>query len=302
MAYGPHTAGERERMLEALGIALRRRPLRGDPGDRPGDRARPPPGPHRDGAHGAPGGARRAQPDRPRELPRRRRLPPPPAAGRRPDPAARRVLHRLHAVPAGDQPGDPPDDLRVPVAPRRADGDGRRLGVALRRCGGDGGSRPDDLPGDRPGATSSSRAASTRTTARRSRPTSPGRTSPSPRSPCSPADPGPGRPTSLPSSGCWPIRATRSPASSPAQPYVLGLLEPMEEIGRLAHAAGALFVAVVEPVEPCRPRAAGGVRRRHRGRRGPVRSGCRPSTAAPTSASWPVARPSSGRSRVASSG
>ena len=33
-----------------------------------------------------------------------------------------------------------------------------------------------------------------------------------------------------------------------AQPSVLGLLEPMEEIGRLAHAAGALFAAVVEPV------------------------------------------------------
>jgi glycine dehydrogenase subunit 1 len=33
-----------------------------------------------------------------------------------------------------------------------------------------------------------------------------------------------------------------------AQPSVLGLLEPMAEIGDLAHAAGALFVAVVEPV------------------------------------------------------
>ena len=33
-----------------------------------------------------------------------------------------------------------------------------------------------------------------------------------------------------------------------AQPNTLGLLEPMVEIGRLAHAAGALFVAVVEPV------------------------------------------------------
>jgi glycine dehydrogenase subunit 1 len=33
-----------------------------------------------------------------------------------------------------------------------------------------------------------------------------------------------------------------------AQPSVLGLLEPMQEIGRLAHDAGALFVAVVEPV------------------------------------------------------
>jgi glycine dehydrogenase subunit 1 len=33
-----------------------------------------------------------------------------------------------------------------------------------------------------------------------------------------------------------------------AQPNVLGLLEQMPEVGRLAHAAGALFVAVVEPV------------------------------------------------------
>ena len=32
------------------------------------------------------------------------------------------------------------------------------------------------------------------------------------------------------------------------QPNYFGLLEPMAEIGRLAHAAGALFVAVVEPV------------------------------------------------------
>ena len=32
------------------------------------------------------------------------------------------------------------------------------------------------------------------------------------------------------------------------QPNFLGLLEPMTEIGRLAHEAGALFVAVVEPV------------------------------------------------------
>ena len=32
------------------------------------------------------------------------------------------------------------------------------------------------------------------------------------------------------------------------QPNYFGLLEPMAELGRLAHAAGALFVAVVEPV------------------------------------------------------
>jgi glycine dehydrogenase subunit 1 len=33
-----------------------------------------------------------------------------------------------------------------------------------------------------------------------------------------------------------------------AQPNVLGLLEDMPEVGRLAHAAGALFVSIVEPV------------------------------------------------------
>jgi glycine dehydrogenase subunit 1 len=33
-----------------------------------------------------------------------------------------------------------------------------------------------------------------------------------------------------------------------AQPNFLGLLEPMAEIGRLAHAASALFVSVIEPV------------------------------------------------------
>ena len=33
-----------------------------------------------------------------------------------------------------------------------------------------------------------------------------------------------------------------------AQPNFFGLLEAMPEIGRLAHAAGALFVAVIEPV------------------------------------------------------
>ncbi|HEY8199185.1 MAG TPA: aminomethyl-transferring glycine dehydrogenase subunit GcvPA [Candidatus Limnocylindrales bacterium] len=33
-----------------------------------------------------------------------------------------------------------------------------------------------------------------------------------------------------------------------SQPNAFGILEPMAEVGRLAHAAGALFVAVVEPV------------------------------------------------------
>jgi glycine dehydrogenase subunit 1 len=33
-----------------------------------------------------------------------------------------------------------------------------------------------------------------------------------------------------------------------AQPNILGLIEDMPEVGRLAHAAGALFVSVIEPV------------------------------------------------------
>jgi glycine dehydrogenase subunit 1 len=50
------------------------------------------------------------------------------------------------------------------------------------------------------------------------------------------------------------LEAALSDASAPVagvvlgQPNVFGLLEPMERAGELAHAAGALFVAVVEPV------------------------------------------------------
>ena len=218
MAYGPHTAGERARMLEALGIASVDALFEAIP---PAVRAA--------GLDLPPAltelelmehlrEPRRAEPDRPRELPRRRRLPPPPPAGRRPAPPAGRVLHRVHAVPAGDQPGHPPDDLRVPVAPRRADRDGRRLGVALRRRRGDRGSRAHDLPGDRPRARPrlarrpSALPRDVRDLLRRGQPHV--RRDP----PASPTDPRPGPPTWPPSSGCWPTRTTRSPASSPATP------------------------------------------------------------------------------------
>ncbi len=50
-----------------------------------------------------------------------------------------------------------------------------------------------------------------------------------------------------------------------AQPNFLGLLEPMPEIGALAHAAGALFVAVVEPVSLAILAPPGAVRGRYRG-------------------------------------
>ena len=97
-------------------------------------------------------GAGRAQPDGPRLVPRGRRLPPLEPAGGRPAPAARRVVHGLHAVPAGDQPGHPPEHLRVRVAAGRAGRPRHRLRLALRRRGGDGRGRADDLPGDPPRA------------------------------------------------------------------------------------------------------------------------------------------------------
>ena len=101
-------------------------------------------------------------------------------------------------------------------------------------------------------------------------PTPRARGSRSTRSRSSPTGRPPARRTSRRSSGCSPTRTVRSPGVVVAQPNVLGLLEDMPEVGRLAHAAGALFV---EPSSsrsrsPCsRPRR---VRRGHRGGRGPA--------------------------------
>ena len=66
-------------------------------------------------------------------LPGRRCLPPLHPGRGRPDHLPGRVRHRLHALPAGSQPGHPADDLRVPVAHRGADGPARRVRLALRR-------------------------------------------------------------------------------------------------------------------------------------------------------------------------
>ena len=191
--------------------------------------------------------SRRPQPDRPGLVPRRRRLPPLEPAGGRPAPPPRRVVHGLHAVPARDQPGHAPEHLRVRVAARRAGRPRRRLGLALRRRRGDRRGRPDDLPGDpprpRPRLARRPPALPADDPRRTSRAASSSR-----RSRSSPTARPPARPTWPRSSGCSPTPDARSPGSSPAQPDFLGLLEPMPEIGRLAHAAGALFVAVVEPV------------------------------------------------------
>ena len=55
------------------------------------------------------------------------------AGGRRRGARARRVPDRVHAVPAGDEPGRAAGDLRVPDGDLRADRDGRLERVRLRR-------------------------------------------------------------------------------------------------------------------------------------------------------------------------
>ena len=69
-------------------------------------------------------------------VPRRRDLRPLRAGGRRRRPPARRVPDRVHAVPAGDEPGRAADDLRVPDRDLRADRHGRLERVRLRRHDG----------------------------------------------------------------------------------------------------------------------------------------------------------------------
>ena len=124
----------------------------------------------------------------------------------------------------------------------------RRLGLALRRRGGDGRGRADDLPGDAPRAGPRLARRSIPTTAqtladllrRRAR-----------------ARRDPARRRRRPAAGTTDLAALERLLADPdrpvagviaGQPNFFGLLEPMAEIGRLAHAAGALFVAVVEPV------------------------------------------------------
>ena len=62
----------------------------------------------------------------------------------------------------------------------------------------------------------------------------------------------------------------RSRACVLGQPNAFGVLEPMAEAGRLAHAAGALLRGRRGAGLARRPGAAGRVRRRHRGRGGPA--------------------------------
>ncbi len=116
---------------------LDRRPLRADARGRaararPGRAARA----RRGGADAAPGGARGAERRHGLEralVPRAGHLRPLRARDRRHVPLPRRVPHRVHALPAGDEPGRAAGDLRVPDGDLRADGDGRLERVRLRR-------------------------------------------------------------------------------------------------------------------------------------------------------------------------
>ena len=80
----------------------------------------------------------------------------------------------------------------------------------------------------------------------------------------------PARPTSRRSSGCSPTPTRPVAGVVAGQPNFFGLLEPMAEIGRLAHAAGRAVRGGRRAGLARGPRAARRVRRRHRGRRGPA--------------------------------
>ena len=212
MPYGPHTAADRARMLDALGVASVDELFADIPaGLRAHGLALPDGQPELELAADLEALAGRNRTNLASFL-GAGRLPPLPAAGGRPDPAPRRVVHGLHAVPARGQPGHAPEHLRVPVAAGRADRPRCRLGLALRRRRGHGRGRPDDLPGDRPppdpgqpgGPPALPRDAGDVPLGGRPRA---GR-DPDRRRPARP----PARPTWPRSSGCWPRPIGRSPA------------------------------------------------------------------------------------------
>ena len=213
----------------------------------------------------APGGARRAQRRRRRAglLPRRRDVRPLRAGDRRRDHPALRVPHPVHALPAGDLPGRPAGDVRVPDRDVGADRRCRSPTPALYEGPSSVASAGYLAIGaTKGGGASSSPAACTRTAARRSRPT------PS---------------ASAPRWSRSGSRAASTDAAALAEavdgetaavflqsPNFLGAVEDVEALGAAAKEHGALLVVAVDPMTLGVLRAAGRVRRRHRPRRGPA--------------------------------
>ena len=221
---------------------------RGDGGDRPRP---PPPGPRRRGtptptttpasSARAPT-TTRAEPDQSPDL-------------------ARRVLHRLHALPARGEPGHAPVHLRVPDHDRRAHRDGRRQRVALRRRLVAGRGRADGACGHGAGRRSSSRGASTRSIARSSRRTCEG---PGLRLKSAPLADGV---TDLDAAPARP--STDQTAAVVVQyPNFFGCLEDVKAAAEIAHAAGRPPDRRRRPGEPRAARAARRPRRRPRRGRG----------------------------------
>ncbi len=182
---------------------------------------------------------------RPAVLSRRRRLRPLRAGRRRRRHVALGVPDRLHALPARAQPGRPAVHLRVPDGHLRDHRPGRQQRVALRRRHG---RRRGRLSGARP-----HRAGQGRGLARRASRVPAG------------ALHGDGRLRRRPACGPAPVevdsvggvtsdgRPARRRGRSdrrrhPAQPNFFGGLEDMAQAAQIAHDAGALFVAVVDPI------------------------------------------------------
>ena len=119
------TDADREEMLAAIGVSSVEELFARHPGRRalPG-RARPRAGARRSRsscAHLEELAREERRHDEGALVPRRRDLRPLRARGRRRRPPARRVPDRVHAVPAGDEPGRAAGDLRVPDGDLRAD-------------------------------------------------------------------------------------------------------------------------------------------------------------------------------------
>ena len=159
--------------------------------------------------------------------------------GRRRRAPARRVPDRVHAVPAGDEPGRPADDLRVPDRDLRADRDGRleRLRATTAR----------------PSPPTPASSPSTRPAGRRS--SSPRRVNPQVRQVVKTYAPGFGlEVVEVPHRGGTTDPDELAAAAQDAaavifqQPNFFGCLEPAPDLAAAANDAEALPIAHVDPV------------------------------------------------------